>query len=598
MARHKNCLMRLEKPRLIRAAPGAATVVLALAVMAAVACSGPQPVTPSEDAPSTAAPEPAPTTAITAHSTTMVPEPTLARLAIDGETWILESVDGRPLIGGTYATLTIDGPQFGGFDGCNSFGGRHETGEPVVQPNGTISVPVLVRTAAGCPTDAVLNQAKRYLNAMTQQARASVVDERLHVIDDSGDIALVFSRQASLADRPAVLEGTAWQLVDHDALYGEALTTLLFLHNGVAVGTTACRDYQIGYSTSNSRIRIPSKGMAGSTEQCPQDAVRKEHLYVEDLGWANEYTVDHAAGVQHMTVRTSRGKTLAFEPLDQEPDNILRVQWRLIRFFESRSDRSATRWLTDTDIDSNTDITANFSESTVEGTMGCYWYAYRGAGVEGRKSAGPDGSISMGDATLSKGNRCENQAPMSLQQDQYLDYLENSQRYHVFLDRLVIVTNSGNALMFQSNTEELETTSKGDLFDRLSTDAGCTGLEVPQDQEGLISRDKAEDMATEFLAMSAPGVSGTEIEKIWASCLTTLKSYEKDLLRRNDSIAPDTPVWIVEVEGISRPAGISAANAGKPYHYALAVMNAETGDTIAQSRHPEPLMQSAMKVNQ
>ena len=148
-----------------------------------------------------------------------------------------------------------------------------------------------------------------------------------------------------------MLEDTAWQLVDHDALYGEAPTTLLFLHNGVAVGTTACRDYQIGYSTSNSRIQISSKGMAGSTEQCPQDAVRKEHLYVEDLGWANEFAVDHAAAVQHMTVRTSRGKTLAFEPLDQEPDNILRVQWRLIRFFESRSDRSGTRWLTDTDID-------------------------------------------------------------------------------------------------------------------------------------------------------------------------------------------------------------------------------------------------------
>ena len=111
--------------------------------------------------------------------------------------------------------------------------------------------------------------------------------------------------------------------------------------------------------------------------------------------------------------------------------------------------------------------------------MGCYWYAYRGAGVEGRKSAGPDGSISVGEATLSKGNQCENQTTMSLQQDQYLDYLESSQRYHVFLDRLVIVTNSGDALMFQSNTEELETTLKGDLFGRLSTDAGCTGLEVP-----------------------------------------------------------------------------------------------------------------------
>ena len=162
--------MSLERTRIIRAASGAATVIFALAVVVAVACSGPQPVTPSEDADATAVPEPAPTTAVTAASTA-IPEPTPTRLPIDGETWILESVDGRPLIDGTYATLTIDGPQFGGFDGCNSFGGRHESGTPVVKPNGTISVPQFARTAAGCPTYAVHNQANRYLKAMTQQGQ-------------------------------------------------------------------------------------------------------------------------------------------------------------------------------------------------------------------------------------------------------------------------------------------------------------------------------------------------------------------------------------------------------------------------------------------
>ena len=144
----------------------------------------------------------------------------------------------------------------------------------------------------------------------------------------------------------------------------------------------------------------------------------------------------------------------------------------------------------------------------------------------------------------------------------------------------------------------LALTAAGGGTSEKTVDAGCTGLEVPQNQEGLIRRDKAEDMATEFLAMSAPEVSGTEIEKVWASCLTTLRSYEKDLLRRNDSTAPDTPVWIVEVKGISRPAGISAANAGDPYHYALAVMKAETGDTFAQLRRREPLMKPEVKVHQ
>ena len=90
---------------------------------------------------------------------------------------------------------------------------------------------------------------------------------------------------------------------------------------------------------------------------------------------------------------------------------------------------------------------------------------------------------------------------------------------------------------------------------------------------------------------------------MWASCLTTLRSYGQDLLKANDSttpafLPPDTPVWIVEVKGISRPAGISAANAGDPYRYALAVINAETGDSIAGSRRSEPLMEPAGEIQQ
>ena len=165
------------------------------------------PTTAATQSPSsaTSTPQPTPTPASAA-----VPEPTPTILPIDGETWILETVGGRPLIDGTYATLTIDGSQFGGFDGCNFFGGRHEAGKPVVNTDGTISVPKFATTAAGCPTDAILEQANRFLKAITQQATAGVVDDRLHIIDGSGDIALVFFKQAPLSGHPIELAGTAW----------------------------------------------------------------------------------------------------------------------------------------------------------------------------------------------------------------------------------------------------------------------------------------------------------------------------------------------------------------------------------------------------
>ena len=132
---------------------------------------------------------------------------------------------------------------------------------------------------------------------------------------------------------------------------------------------------------------------------------------------------------------------------------------------------------------------------------------------------------------------------------------------------------------------------------------GCPGLEVPANQDGLISRSEAERLATERLAIPAPSVSGTEIERVWASCLTTLRSYERDLRKYDGWINPeffraDAPVWIVEVKGISRPAGLSEGKGTEPYTYALVVFYADTGDGIAGARYWEPKLEPAQEVRQ
>ena len=119
----------------------------------------------------------------------------------------------------------------------------------------------------------------------------------------------------------------------------------------------------------------------------------------------------------------------------------------------------------------------------------------------------------------------------------------------------------------------------------------------------MISRGEAERLATERLAISAPGGSGTEIERVWASCLTTLRSYEHDLLQsdvwiNSEFFRPGAPVWIVEVKGISRPAGLSAGKGIEPYTYALVVFYADTGDGISGRRYWEPLLEPAKEVHQ
>ena len=129
-------------------------------------------------------------------------------------------------------------------------------------------------------------------------------------------------------------------------------------------------------------------------------------------------------------------------------------------------------------------------------------------------------------------------------------------------------------------------------------DRACSGLEAVTEHAGLISRSEAEEFAMERLSMSAPEVTGVEIERVWSSCLTTFRSYEQDLLlgqgwSNPELWSPDTPVWVVEVKGISHPAGISASDADNPYRFAMDIMDARFGDFMTGSRYPEPLLAPA-----
>ena len=428
-------------------------VVLFITVMliVGIACSGPPPATPPEIAVVTAVPKPSPT-----------------RPSIGGATWILKSIDGQPPIAGTYATLTVNGPQFGGFDGCNSFGGRHESGTPVISPDGEISLPPFVKTLQGCVSPpGIMEQADRYLDAMQQPAKGRVVDDRLHIVDGSGEVRLVFVRQAPLAGRPMDLVGTSWRLVDDDLTYGEGVTTLLFLDSRAATGTTICRDYTVGYTASNGGIRMPYKGMSGSTEPCSRDAIEREHLFVEDFGWADEYSVHQVDGSERLVMRTSKGKTLIFEPLPQPTGAIFDSRWLPVRFLETRSDGLGMSWPKTTDLVPGADITAAFAEGSIEGSLGCHSYAYRVVGEDGATLIDADGTISIDDAALSTENSCDDQVSLLPQQRQYLDFLAAADRYGVFGDRLVILTRTGDALVFQRESTSTEAGQPGPDWTRV-----------------------------------------------------------------------------------------------------------------------------------
>ena len=74
-----------------------------------------------------------------------------AQTALPGDaTWVLDSLDGRPIIENSFVTLKIDEDLLVGYDGCNSYGGRFEDGRPIADAGGMFSGPPMARTQRDC----------------------------------------------------------------------------------------------------------------------------------------------------------------------------------------------------------------------------------------------------------------------------------------------------------------------------------------------------------------------------------------------------------------------------------------------------------------
>ena len=120
-----------------------------------------------------------------------------------------------------------------------------------------------------------------------------------------------------------------------------------------------------------------------------------------------------------------------------------------------------------------------------------------------------------------------------------------------------------------------------------TTDPACYDLEPPAHTGRLISRDEAEGSMRWLADGPAPGgASAVEIKGITASCLTTFGAYAQRFYRTGDwsNTPPDTPVWVVEIKGVSR----SLRGGGEPRQYVMNVLHAESGSSMEGARYFEP----------
>ena len=120
-----------------------------------------------------------------------------------------------------------------------------------------------------------------------------------------------------------------------------------------------------------------------------------------------------------------------------------------------------------------------------------------------------------------------------------------------------------------------------------TTDPACYDLDPPAHTGRLISRDEAERAMGWLAGGPAPGgASAVEIEEVTSSCLTTFEAYAQRFYRAGDwsNTPPDTPVWVVEIKGVSQYLGSDS----EPWQYAMNVLHAESGSSMEGARYLEP----------
>ena len=147
-----------------------------------------------------------------------------------------------------------------------------------------------------------------------------------------------------------------------------------------------------------------------------------------------------------LTMRSSRGKTLVFDPLPVSFEDIADAEWVLVAFVEV-SPLEFGMWHTRTALAvKGADLTMTFGSEGVSGSTGCNSY--------GTDAKVGDGSIAVSADTLSWTERwCEEPERVMEQEERFLDLLPSFTRYEVFGDYLVLWVDRDMIALFRAGSD-------------------------------------------------------------------------------------------------------------------------------------------------
>lgn len=111
-----------------------------------------------------------------------------------GTEWDLISLDGNNIIEGTAITLNFTDEYLGGEMGCNGYGGSPDGGKYRVTGDGTLTLilPLAVTVQLCTEPEGIMEQEAAYIEALRNATNFRMVDNRLEIGNEEGEIILIF----------------------------------------------------------------------------------------------------------------------------------------------------------------------------------------------------------------------------------------------------------------------------------------------------------------------------------------------------------------------------------------------------------------------
>ena len=381
-------------------------------------------------------------------------KPTPSTPDLDGTEWVLTSLHGQSLIGGTNITLNFAGGVLGGFAGCNAYGGGRDSGKYTATEAGSLAISQIAITLQLCQSpEGVMHQEAAYVEALQDATAYRVTDGRLELENAAGETTLVFAQKEEFVVNPDDLLGTAWQLASlNGSPLVEGSTITLAFHNPHRVsGHAGCRDYVASYQASGDDIGFPSFAMMGSSEPCSEALLTQEGEYTTALGWATDYRLSEEPALSQpngrLEILTARGEVLVFEPLPQDANASLEgTAWALLAFFAERAVEGMPAPLPmPADLLPDTEIAATFEGGAMSGSAGCNTY---------RAAYALNGPALDLEAAAATEMACVRPAGVMEQEQRYLRVLGGVATFRIYGHQLWLETDDGRGLVFAAKAAD------------------------------------------------------------------------------------------------------------------------------------------------